>query len=49
MVNKILANDNARFDGFPKSNFISQQISLDRIVKHAASDIELMRLQFDRR
>jgi hypothetical protein len=44
-----LANKDAGFDSFAKSNFIGKQISLDWILKNPSHNVNLMSFQFDGR
>src|SRR5579871_4388550 len=48
-VEDVLTDEDARLDGLAETNFVRQQVSLNRILKHPANHFDLVRLQFDSR
>ena len=47
MMNQVSANEHAGFDGLPQADFIGENVSLDRITKHAPNDRHLVLDQLD--
>jgi hypothetical protein len=47
IINQVLANEHAGFDGLTQANFVGENVPLDRITKHAPNDRHLMLDQLD--
>ncbi|OOV12023.1 hypothetical protein BXU09_18925 [Deinococcus sp. LM3] len=42
MVNQKLPDDHPRLNGFPQTDFVREQITLNRVMKHAADHVHLV-------